>query len=442
MGKNRPVQIGRLSGGHFPKNRVITVIIFLFASRSMAQLTSSIQLGYTHDSNVFGNYAEVPDNYLALSLGIDDYVGWDYSALDMSYYGGLSSYNSYPEQDNWNHSLNLNYRIQLSRFADDMDSSEEASLKENGFSMPLDSLESYLTFAGIANRTVPHSGDFSVYVNYNTAAMGSLHYTIGKTVITHLRYAINYTGYDELPSLSNLENVGALSLAVVPARGIYLYVDGSYGNKKYYSVDTVSAAVKNLINMHSKGQYKGKGKSGNGNQAASSARTYLLDSPSASQATYGIGLNLMSGKWRAEGSFLIRKDVSGAARYINAVAQLSSVQSEVYDDPYSYQGNEFGILIKRDSLIAGINLSAGLKSARKDYNRPAFDTSQTVVVASERQDRFTDISIGLSKTFPAGSFPTGYTVSLTYDHIGNSSNDEFYKYTDDVVTLALSVNLL
>lgn len=161
-----------------------------------------------------------------------------------------------------------------------MDSTEEATLIKSGVSMPLDSLESYLTFLGIVNRTVPHSRDFSVYVNYNTEAMGSLHYTIGNTVITHLRYAVNYTGYDELPALSNLENVGILSLSAMPAAGVYLYVNGSYGNKKYYSVDTISSAIKSLINMHSKGQYKGKGKSGNGSQAAPSARTYMLNSPS------------------------------------------------------------------------------------------------------------------------------------------------------------------
>ncbi|MCL4538929.1 MAG: hypothetical protein M1378_04900 [Bacteroidetes bacterium] len=66
---------------------------------------------------MFGNYSEVPGDYLEASLGIDNYIGWDYSSLDMSYYGGVSSYNEYPSQDNWNHSLNINYEIQLSRVA-------------------------------------------------------------------------------------------------------------------------------------------------------------------------------------------------------------------------------------------------------------------------------------------------------------------------------------
>ncbi len=419
--------------------KIAVAAVFLFASTSMAQFTGSVQLGYTHDSNVFGNYAQVPDNYLGMNIGLDNYVGWDYSDLDMSYYGGLSSYGSYPEQDNWNHSLNVSYRIQLSRIADDLDSSEAASLTEDPLSMPPDSLETHLALSGVLNRTVPHSGDFAAYANFNSAAGGSLRYTIARLAMLRLHYGINYTGYDEITSLSNLVNSGSVSLSFMPTRSVYFYVNGSYGSKKYYGVDTVSSTVKNLINMHSQGRYKGKGKGGG--QSSSAAKTYVLDSPSAAQTTYGAGLNILLGQWKANGSFLIRRDVSGTARYISAVAKFTSLSSEVYDDPYSYQGSEFNIGVKRDSLIAGIGLSVGFRSAGKDYNRPAYDTSQTVVVADKRHDRYTDISIGLTRSFPSVGFPAGYTLGLNYDHIGNSSNDEYYKFTDDIVTLSVTVNL-
>jgi len=60
-------------------------------SPSIAQFSSAVQLGYAHDSNVFGSYAGVPDNYLQVNLSVDYYTGWDYSSLDMSYYGGSSA---------------------------------------------------------------------------------------------------------------------------------------------------------------------------------------------------------------------------------------------------------------------------------------------------------------------------------------------------------------
>ena len=419
--------------------RIIIVCFFLLTSAASAQLTSSIQLGYTHDSNVFGNYAEVPDNYLSLNLNLDNYVGWDYSALDLSYSGGLSSYASYPEQDNWNHSLNVNYAIQLSRAADDPDNTGQAPVEDGGFSLPADSTETSLAFSGALNRTVPHSGGFAVYASYNTEATAGLRLALGQNSILRLRYGLNYTGYDQVTSLSNLENVGIGVVSFMPTRSVYFYLNGSIGSKKYYAVDTVSAAVKSLINMHAQGRYKGKGKSGS--QTGSSAKTYVLDSPSASQATYGAGLNFDFGRWRAYGSLLLRRDLTGAARYIDAVAKLSAAQSEIYDDPYSYQGSEFGIGVRKDSLIAGISFSVKLNGANKDYSRPAFDTSQTVIVANQRKDKFSDFAIGLSRDFPSGGFPAGYSVALNYDHINNSSNDEFYRFTDDIVTLSLSVNL-
>ncbi len=421
--------------------RVAAASIFLFVSTSMAQFTSSIQLNYTHDSNVFGNFAEVPDNYLGVNINLDNYIGWDYSSVDMSYDGALSSYNSYPEQDNWNHNLSLNYRIQLSRVADDMDSSEEApAAAVNSLLVTIDSLETFMTFSGSFNRTVPHSGDFAAYQNYIASGLASLRYPIAKISVLRLIYGINYTGYDYITSLSNLENIGTALLSFMPARGVSIYLEGSYGNKKYYGVDTVSSAVQNLIKMHSNGRYKGKGK-GSTQPPAASVRTYLLDSPSATQATYGAGVNFAKGGWRGAGSFLIRRDPSGSARYISAVAKFSNTLSEVYDDPYSYEGQEFNLLFGKDSLLACVDFSVGLKRAGKDYNRPAYDTSQTVIVAKQRRDEYSDISVALSRAFSSGGFPTGFTIGLNYDRIVNASNDEYYKFTDDVVTLSLSVNL-
>ncbi len=420
--------------------KAVAAFIFMFVSTSMAQFTSSIQLNYTHDSNVFGNYAEVPDNYLGLNFSLDNYIDWDYSSVDMSYNGALSSYNSYPEQDNWDHILNVNYRIQLSRVADDMDSSEEASSADaNSLSMPLDSLETFMTFSGSLNRTVPHSGAFSAYQNYIASGLASLRYPVAKISVLRVIYGINYTGYDYITSLSNLENVGTAILSFIPGRGFNIYLAGSYGNKKYYGVDTASTAVQNLIKMHSNGRYKGKGKGSTAPSASN--KTYLLDSPSAAQATYGAGLNFVKDGWRGDGSFLIRRDPSGSARYISAVAKFSNNLSDVYDDPYSYEGSEFNILVGKDSLLAGVDFSVGMKRASKDYNRPAYDTSQTVIVARQRRDEYTDISVALSRAFSSGGFPTGFKVGLNYDRIVNASNDEYYKFADDIVTLSLTVNL-
>lgn len=423
------------------KNAIIASLFFV-SSTTFAQFTSSLQFAYTHDSNVFGSYAEVPDNYFVVNLNLDNYTGWDYSSLDLSYNGALSNYSSYPEQDNWAHNLNAIYKIQLSRVGDSMDNSNSSTQTGNSPLVPADSLETYLTLTGAFARTVPHSGDFSAYQNYIASGLANLRYPFGQTVALRVAYGINYTGFDFISSLSNLENVGSANLSFDPSENVVFYLGGSYGNKKYYGVDTVSASVKNLIKMHSNGRYKGKGKGKSGTPPPSSSiKTYVLDSPSVTQATYGGGLILRFGQLKANGSLLFRRDPFGNARYINAVAKFSSRVSTVYDDPYSYQGDEFTLGVRKDSLVSGVNFSVGLDRANKDYNRPAFDYTQTTVIAKQRHDKYTDISVALSKEFSLTGIASGLTLGLNYDHIDNSSNDEYYKFTDDVITVSLAVNL-
>ena len=423
--------------------RAFTASLFFVTSTTFAQFTSSLQFAYTHDSNVFGSFADIPDNYLTVNLSLDNYTGWDYSDLDLSYNGALASYNSYPEQDNWVHNVDATYRIQLSRVGDNMGNGDDSTSESGGsLLVPVDSLETYLTLAGAIAKTVPHSGDFSAYQNYIASGNANLRYPFGQTSVLRVAYGINYTEYDYISSLSNLENIGFANLSFYPSQNVVFYLDGSYGNKKYYGVDTVSTSVKNLIKMHSNGSYKGKGKGNGGTPPpSSSVKTYVLNSPFATQATYGGGLILRFGQWKANGSLLLRKDVSGNARYINAVAKFSSRVSAIYDDPYSYQGNEINLGVRKDSLLSGINVSVGLDRANKDYNRPAFNYTQTKVIAKQRHDICTDISIALSKEYSIKGVASGLTLGLNYDHIDNSSNDEFYNFTDDVITLSLGINL-
>jgi len=422
---------------------LIFLISNLLFSTAMAQFKSTLQLGYVHDSNVFGNFAEIPDNYFTANLNLDNYTDWDYSSLDLSYNGALLSYNSYPEEDNWAHNLGAAYKIQLSRVSDNMDSSESSLMQ-----VPTDSLETYLTFTGALARTVPHSGDFSAYQNFITSGSANLRYPFGQNIILWLNYGINYTSYDFVSSLSNLENIGRANLAFYFNKNFVLYVGSGYGGKKYYGVDTVGTAVKTLIKMRSntnytRGKGKGKGNSGGTGSGTSSSnvKTYILDSPSVAQATYRIGANWASSQWRAAAGVLFRANAGGDARYINYVAKFANIVSLVYDDPYSYRGDEINLEAAKDSLAFGIDAAIGLNLANKNYSRPALDTSQTTVVANRRHDNFSDFSVTVSKKFSMSGVATGFTIGLEYHHIANSSNDEFYQFTNDVVNFSVGVEL-
>lgn len=422
-----------------------SIVLTAFSINVYAQLSSSLNISYNHDSNIFGNYAKVPDSYLGLNLFAGNDIEWDYSSLSMSYNGSLLSFNAFPEQDSWTHDLSFKYKIQLSRVADELSENEDSAASvTTSNNLPLDSLETFFTIGGSMERTVPHAGDFEAYQNYIAGAYVNLRIPLGSYFATRMQYSINYTSFDFATSLTNLQNVGSLYLSVNPFASTSLFAFASYGKKKFYGVDTVSSSIKKLIGMHGAGVYNGKGKGrrtgSNQGQMSGQAKTYILDSPDVSQFVYGGGIKLSSDEISGGLVFSYRKDISGTARYVSAVAEFIAQKSFVYDDPYSYQGPEFTLDLEKERLLDGMNMTLGFNYRYKMYNRPAFDYTQTKEIAGQRKDNYLDISVGVSEKFDRFIL-NGVTLSLSYDIIRNSSNDQYYDFTDNILTASIEVEL-
>jgi hypothetical protein len=427
--------------------RIVSLIIVIatLSINTYAQFYSSIDVSYTHDSNIFGNYAKVPDNYLSVDLFLENDIDWDYSSLTTSYDGSLSSFNAFPEQDSWTHNLNFKYRMQLSRVAKELSDNEDSAATQSiSNNIPADSLETFLTISGFIERTVPHAGDFEVYQNYLAGGAANLRIPLGNYFAIRMNYIINYTNFDFVSSLTNLENKGSLYASLSPSASISLFAFTSYGNKKFYGVDSVSSNIKKLIRMHGLGVYNGKGKghrSGNNQgQVSSQTKTYILDSPDVNQLTYGGGVQLSSDLMSGSIEASYRKDISGAARYVNAVAEFIAQKSSIYDDPYSYEGPELKLVARREKLFDGLTINFGVNYAYKLYERPAFDYTQIKELAEQRKDKYLKMSVGISEKFDRFIL-NGVTFSLSYDIIRNSSNDEYYNFTDNILTASFETEL-
>ncbi len=416
--------------------RSVFLSLLFIVSQASAQVASSINLTYARESNVLGNYAEIPDDYLSADFYLDDFTGWDYSSLDVSYDGTLSSYNSFPEQDNWVHNFAAEYRIQLTR--PDADSVPAEDSDQSGGS---DSLQTFLTLGGLITRTLPHSGEFQLYQNFVSGGSAFLRLPVGRSAVLRFGYVVNYTGFDFLPPLSSLKNVGSVNFSVPAGSGATIYVGGGLGNEMYYGVDTSGTGVQKLIKMHGNSGYKGKGKGGAPNPTTSSS-TFLLTSPSVTQLTYGGGAVIVSGRWSADAAIMFSSNLTGDARYIDAVARFAGEASAVYDDPYSYHGGELKLAGKKDSLINAVNVALEFTGAVKNYARPAYDYTQTIELADHRRDRYSRTSVTLSRVFRVSGFSNDFTLSLTYSHLSNSSNDQYYNFFDDIFAASLTVNLL
>ncbi|MGB9591801.1 MAG: hypothetical protein ACPL1K_04725, partial [Candidatus Kryptoniota bacterium] len=299
----------------------VGIFIIMLSISAYAQFYSSLELSYNHDSNIFGNYAKVPDSYFGVNFFAGNDIDWEYSSLTTSYNGSLLSFNTFPEQDSWTHNLSFKYRIQLSRIGDEIsDNGDSTAAQLTPNNLPFDSLETFLTVGGSLERTLPHAGDFEAYQNYVSGASAILRIPLGSYFAMRMGYTINYTSFDFISSLTNLENSGGFYVSFNPSASTSLFLFASYGNKKFYGVDSVSSNIKKLIGMHGLGVYNGKGKghrSGNNQgQMSGQTKTYILDSPNVSQLMYGGGFRFSSDAITGNVEASYRKDISGTARYV------------------------------------------------------------------------------------------------------------------------------
>jgi hypothetical protein len=74
-----------------------------------------------------------------------------------------------------------------------------------------------------------------------------------------------------------------------------------------------------------------------------------------------------------------------------------------------------------------------LLQGRTYANRPASDLAG-VQIADTRQDMRKAFSVQLSKPFES----LGFTLGLSFDHIVNASNDPYYDYSNNALSLIIS----
>jgi hypothetical protein len=106
---------------------------------------------------------------------------------------------------------------------------------------------------------------------------------------------------------------------------------------------------------------------------------------------------------------------------------------ELFDDHYAYEGLQTSLMVTQvvdESMI--LRLTGGLQS-RLYSSLPAYDV-EGYQIADHRTDTRSYLSFTLQKTFDSG-----FVLGASYDLIRNVSNDPFYTYQNNAISLNFTI---
>lgn len=256
----------------------------------------------------------------------------------------------------------------------------------------------------IRGRARFNTGDYTLYDNLGLSALINSNHEITPSFILNSGYKYNQKNYQENPDLSYYEH------EIYTGFRKYLETNTSLHFKVNYGIKSSSSIFKSILQRGN----KGSGESISQLDLSAKIGQSLSESTGLS-LSYNRKINLSNTKY------------SGSISYIDYF-----MESELYDDPYSYESNEFSLTITQ-LLPSSVMARLSAYYADKSYS---YLTDNDI---DNRSDDYTGISFFIQKAFPEGwGFLKNPKVSINYSYINNSSNLEYFKYFGNSIGLTLS----
>lgn len=404
-----------------------------------AQIGINLSLYGVHYENSFENYQQLPDQVSQLFLEVQRDFEGDYSNVNLAYRGNLSLFQQFPARNYHEHNVLFNYALQLNRPVEDAEDTDSSDTDDDNVALPEatltatlgDSLQEYLSLGANVGGRVDREA-YIYHSNVSVAAYAKLKHCFSPTFVGRAQYSAGYRNYLNLEEMSNWQNVASLGLGKYFTTGTGMTLESSFGYKKY--LHTVADTTRIT------GKPPGKGKAGGSENRRGRIVITKYDTPGTSQLVVALGLlQQVTSQTMLGLKYLRRMNPSDNAHYITHEAQDFLPNDEIYDDCYSYHGDEFGFSLKQE-LPWKITMYVLGNYFIKHYNSPAFDLDGNEI-SDRRQDKRMEISFGLTKSLHfASGFAQGITFELTYDYQRNQSNDGYNDFFNHTVTLGLGTD--
>jgi len=356
------------------KLSIIFFVLLITSTRAQVNLYSYYEGIY--DDNIFNNYDNVSDFINSLAFGTGYNFESEINNLQLYYEGNLSFYQTNTSKSFDMHKIGL---VETHLFSAD-------SINDNPFNAGIN-------FSFRNNRDEYEVYDFqqySLYFNYRHLAGGNNFILPG--------YVFNRNIYKNYSLFSHNEHKFFLKWISNFETGTSLIFNAEYNYKKYleeYNIDG------------------------------------YLNEASLLKFSANIGQSL-GDKTGVNFYAAYRNNLSDGSRYLFNDSLLY-YEEEIFNDIYAYDGIETGLGFKH-YFNQTIELTLEAKYLIRNYSSlPAADKSGTELNYLREDIQF---GLGAGIAFDLSNVINGASISANWNYIKNSSNDYYYKYSNQVISIS------
>lgn len=372
--------------------QAITVLFALAVVTSSGSSQWSLQTGLTgkYDDNINNNYLQIKDKITSLAFTGSYTWETDKNATEMFYSGSMNYYSSTIDRTFHYHSIGIDYNHLYG---------EEQ--------------ETHLNL-GTSYNTRVNRNDYTLYDHTQLSAFGTLKFPVAERFAGMTGYSFTYLNMKEVPDFNYIEHAAFFQIkSFLPTRTtIILQTDLGY---KMYTTPNIDTSYTT-----------GTGRWGQKSSSTTSSYpgvTQLIGMMRIGQAIVdGTGLSL-------SGQYIL--NLQSESRYILSYDGIVS-GDDIFDDQYSYEGPSANITLTQLLPVqVVIKMTAGIQN-RNYLLRPAYDIIGNEI-ADKRVDTRNNIFLSMEKNFEE----LGISLGLSYEYLQNSSNDEYFKYNNNIFGIGL-----
>lgn len=349
------------------------------------------------------------DNPLHLSDNSDEYIS--------SYTGNISYYHAAT-------GLGAVYELGFDHFRNTSDRTSYYHTVQLDYSISSDDT---LLMNGLftnASYSYKNNSDGNTPYKYSLFSFGlNGQYWLRDNIIVSGLYDFSYKNYPVLYDLTNNDNSLFISISASFETNTALNLGLFLGQRKYTMNDTVSVFYS--------GQQHGHG------QGSASKVVSAVTEKQTSVTQYRYIIKLSQSVWENTGMniyYQYRNNLNNTS-YISASEFMYSDDDDLWDDPYSFDGNETGGTITQ-ILPWNMTLTCSGSYSKRSYLNNAADTTGS----KNRFDIKRTVALELSKTFDDILSLISLAISAEYMYTSNTSNEGFFSYRNNIIALGISAS--
>ncbi|MBI5021648.1 MAG: hypothetical protein HZB59_09440 [Ignavibacteriales bacterium] len=419
--------------------KAIFIFVLCFSIPLKAQHVS-LGASITNDPNIFDSYYPLKDNISGISLNLFKGFSTENRYIGIFYSGAFSFYKDLPARNYQFHMAMVGYNYHFRKNVVDETSendtvettdADDELLTEDLEEESTDSLDNFLNIRFTCGLQI-NKVDYESWDNTILAGTAAIRQPLGRHASIRPSYTITYNSYPNLTALTNIQHNISLILGTDILPFSWFAVIPTFGVKSFPIIQTDSITLSK----------DSKGKPGSGGTTDGKTISYNLTTPSVRQTSFTFLWNYIPApatyfstrfthfNTPSAISRAVPELRKGAAINNNRSIKNSIGENELYDDHYSYSGNNISVDVEQ-ALPLELLFLGSWRYEKKTYTYAATDIADSVT-ATNRIDMRRELEMNISRTFEI-SEETGLKIEIGFNYIKNTSNSFYFDFKKSTI---------